>query len=62
VGTHENTNYFGNSLIIDPYGDIIARGSKNNEEVIVENIEISKVEEAREAIPSLKGIRMELYK
>lgn len=62
VGTNENINFFGNSLIIDPYGDIIARGPKNNEEVIVENIEISKVEEARETIPSLKGIRMELYK
>lgn len=62
VGSNGTIDFFGHSLIIDPYGTVIAEGSSTNEEVITCEIDFSKVDEARKSIPSLKSRREELYK
>ena len=62
VGSNENIDFFGHSLIVDPNGTVIAEGSSINEEVITCEIDFSEVDNARENIPTLKNRREELYK
>lgn len=50
VGSTKNCTYFGHSLIIDPWGDILNEG--NDEEIIVSGeINFDKVKEVRSIIP-----------
>ncbi len=44
---------FGNSLIVDPWGTIIARGSNDQEEIIYADIHQEKIKEARSKLPGL---------
>lgn len=62
VGSNEKTDFFGNSLIIDPYGNITEKGTTDKEEIIIGEIEFSMVDEVRGKIPSLMNRREGLYK
>ncbi|GGI28016.1 carbon-nitrogen hydrolase family protein [Bradyrhizobium guangdongense] len=54
AGTHENKREtYGHSLIIDPWGDILAEGDVEPG-IIMAKIDPAKVEIARRAIPSLQ--------
>ncbi|WP_431205565.1 carbon-nitrogen hydrolase family protein [Bradyrhizobium betae] len=54
AGTHENKREtFGHSLIIDPWGEILAEGDVEPG-IIMARIDPAKVETARRAIPSLQ--------
>ncbi|MBR0954974.1 carbon-nitrogen hydrolase family protein [Bradyrhizobium canariense] len=54
AGTHENKREtYGHSLIIDPWGEILAEGDVEPG-VIMAKIDPAKVETARRAIPSLQ--------
>jgi predicted amidohydrolase len=53
-GLHENKREtFGHSLIIDPWGTVLAEGG-TDPSVIIAEIDPAKVETARKAIPSLQ--------
>ncbi|GAA0317680.1 carbon-nitrogen hydrolase family protein [Bacillus carboniphilus] len=52
---------YGNSMIIDPWGTVIARAPEG-EGVIVAEIDPSTVKQARESVPCLTHRRPELYK
>lgn len=50
VGSASNSTYFGHSLIIDPWGEIINEG--NDEETIISGeVDLEKVKEVRSIIP-----------
>jgi omega-amidase len=51
---------YGNSMIVDPWGEILAR-AKENEEIIYAHIHLSRVEEVREELPLLKNMRTDIY-
>lgn len=44
---------YGNSMIIDPWGEILARGSDKKEEVIVAEIDLDKQKKLKSTFPSL---------
>jgi deaminated glutathione amidase len=53
-GTHENKrDTFGHSLIVDPWGVVIAEGG-TEPGIFMARIDLEKVETARKAIPSLQ--------
>lgn len=44
---------YGNSLIVSPWGEVLARGSDTQEEIIVAEISMDAVQHARAQLPSL---------
>lgn len=59
-GTGPENEYFGHSMIVDPFGRVIAEGQEG-ECVVVGEIDYNLAEEARSAIPVLKDRRPEAY-
>jgi predicted amidohydrolase len=58
AGVHEDgRETYGNSLIIDPWGRILARAADAGEEVITAEIELGAVQAARKKVPNLKNAR-----
>lgn len=54
VGTHEgDRKTYGHSLIIDPWGVILAEGDGENTGIIMAELDLNAVKTAREAIPAL---------
>jgi len=54
AGTHENKRHtFGHSLIVAPWGEILAEGSEEHPCVILADIDPAKVTEARGRVPAL---------
>ncbi|CAM2794101.1 carbon-nitrogen family hydrolase [Paenibacillus sediminis] len=60
VGTSGDTTFFGHSLIIDPWGEIIAEGGEE-EQIITGGINVETVSEVRSRIPIFEDRRPELY-
>ena len=56
-GTHQDgRETYGHSLIIDPWGEILAEGGVDPG-VIVATLDLAKVDDVRGKVPSLKHIR-----
>src|SRR3954463_10671731 len=54
-GVHENKREtYGHSLIVDPWGEVLAEAAGNEPGIILAQIDVAKVETARKAIPSLQ--------
>jgi omega-amidase len=51
---------YGNSMVADPWGEVLARASEN-EEIIYTDINLSRVKEVREELPVLKNSRHDIY-
>lgn len=56
-GKHGRAQTYGHSLIIDPWGEILADGDGDEEDVVIAEIDPAKVEEARAKIPALRHDR-----
>ena len=61
VGQTGNAVYGGNSLIIDPWGRILAEGSQTEEQQLSADIDINVADEFRRKIPALDDRRPEVY-
>lgn len=48
---------YGNSMIVDPWGQIIARGSSDREEIVLGDIERGPIEKARQTLPGIVNKR-----
>lgn len=58
AGTHEDgRETFGHSMIIDPWGRVLAEAAPTGEEIIVAEIDVAAVHAAREKIPNLRNAR-----
>lgn len=56
IGTDfRGIKYFGNSMLIDPWGEILARASSDKEEIIMAQVDKKKITEARKKLPMLFG-------
>ncbi|MAK59410.1 MAG: amidohydrolase [Ponticaulis sp.] len=54
AGKHEDgRETFGHSLIISPWGEVLAEGKAEGEDIVMAEIDLSQVEKARGRIPSL---------
>ena len=60
VGKDKMGSYFGHSMVISPWGEIIGEGSEE-EEIIYCELNMEKVNKVREKIPSLHNRREDLY-
>ena len=54
--------FWGNSIIIDPYGNILRQSLFNREETIICDIDFKKIEDARQHWPFLRDRRIDYYK
>ncbi len=54
--------FWGNSIIIDPYGNILRQSHFNREETLICDIDFKKVEDARQHWPFLRDRRIDHYK
>ncbi|ANC76600.1 hydrolase [Fictibacillus phosphorivorans] len=61
VGSDPKNTFAGQSLIIDPWGDIIAEGSVHDEEIITAEILPELVDEVRVKVPVFNDRRRDLY-
>ncbi|MDG5473081.1 carbon-nitrogen family hydrolase [Jeotgalibacillus sp. ET6] len=60
VGQDPNNSFGGNSLIIDPWGEIIVQGS-SSEELITAHVDLSLVKQTRLKIPVFDDRREKFY-
>ena len=49
---------FGNSLIVDPWGNVLAGGPANGEAVIIADIDLDKLKKIRANLPALEHRRL----
>ncbi|MBU1313499.1 MAG: carbon-nitrogen hydrolase family protein [Alphaproteobacteria bacterium] len=58
AGVHEDTREtFGHSMIIDPWGKVLASAGGSGEAVVLAEIDVDQVKAARAKIPNLKNAR-----
>ena len=60
VGDNGEASFFGHSMIIDPWGEIVAEGGEG-EEIVTGELSLSLVDEVRSRIPIFQDRRPELY-
>ncbi|MFK4998292.1 carbon-nitrogen family hydrolase [Bacillus sp. N9] len=60
VGEDKNNVFAGHSLIIDPWGTIIAEGG-NGEELVVGEVDLNEIQEIRSRIPIFDDRRPKYY-
>lgn len=61
VGATPTHTYFGHSLIVDPWGEVIIEDSSEQERVISGVVDLGKVGEVRKEIPMYLDRKPELY-
>jgi N-carbamoylputrescine amidase len=61
VGREGNLNFWGQSFVADPFGRIIAKASADQEEIMVVDCDLTKIEETRQNWPFLRDRRIEFY-
>ena len=55
-------HFWGNSMIIDPSGNIIAKSKSDKEEILITSIDLNKIETTRNHWPFLRDRRIDYYK
>lgn len=61
VGVEEESEFWGQSFVANPYGEIVARGSATTEEVMIVPCDLNAVEEFRRIWPFFRDRRIETY-
>lgn len=60
VGSDANNEFGGHSVVIDPWGNVVAEGGFD-EEIVYAEVDFTKVEAIREQIPIFQDRRPDLY-
>jgi N-carbamoylputrescine amidase len=61
VGIEEETEFWGQSFVANPYGEIVAKGSPRDEEVLIVPCDLKAVEEFRRIWPFFRDRRIDSY-
>ncbi len=61
VGTEEETEFWGQSFVANPYGEIIAKGSVTDEEVLIVPCDLKALEDFRRIWPFFRDRRIDSY-
>ena len=61
IGQEGVNNYFGESMIVDPMGEVIASGGKEENAVVMADLDLAKVDEARIKVPTLRDMRGDFW-
>ena len=59
---NKKIQFWGNSMIIDPSGNIVARAKSEKEEILIYDINLNKIENVRNHWPFLRDRRIDYYK
>ncbi len=62
IGKENNAEFFGRSMVVEPKGDIVICGTENKEEILIADLDPSKVKESREYMRCLEERREDVYK
>ena len=66
VGTEKKgqkkIEFWGNSMIIDPSGQIIGKLSNNKEQILIRDVDYKKIDKVRQHWPFLRDRRIDFYK
>lgn len=61
-GSYDGTEFAGTSMVVDPWGDVVAEGSVEQEETISVSLDMDKVHTVREQVPIFTSRVPHLYK
>jgi N-carbamoylputrescine amidase len=61
VGREGKIKFWGSSFVAAPFGEIVARGSSEREEVVIARCDLAKIAETRESWPFLRDRRVDAY-
>ena len=61
VGTEGRTQFWGQSFVSDPYGEIVARASVEREEILLADCDLVKQREFRRIWPFFRDRRIDAY-
>ena len=61
VGREGELTFWGQSFVVDPFGRVLARASKEAEETLIVECDLKKVEETRQNWPFLRDRRIDAY-
>lgn len=57
IANGKEINYFGNSCIVDPWGEYVVQGGIDQEDFLTATVNLALVDEVRSRLPALKDIR-----
>ncbi len=60
VGSDPSNRFFGHSLAVDPWGEVLIEGGED-EDLLTVTVDLSKVHQVRQKIPILNDRRPEIY-
>lgn len=61
VGPEDGNDYFGESMIVNPMGEVIAKLDKEENAVLVADCDLDLVDKARIAVPTLRDMRGDFW-
>jgi beta-ureidopropionase len=61
AGVDDTLAFFGSSFAVDPYGRVVARAPEDDVALLLVDLDLSLVEEARRDMPFLRDRRPETY-
>ena len=61
VGVEDGLEFWGNSFVSDPFGEVIARASTAAEETLIVECDLGQVEQTRRNWPFLRDRRIDAY-
>ncbi len=61
VGREGKLNFWGQSFVADPFGRVIAKASADEEEVLIVDCDLQKIDETRQNWPFLRDRRIDSY-
>ena len=61
VGQEGDTEFWGQSFVANPYGEVLARGSASQEEIVLADYELISVDAFRRNWPFFRDRRIETY-
>jgi N-carbamoylputrescine amidase len=61
VGVEDSLEFWGNSFVADPFGEVIARAGASAEEILIADCNLGLIEETRRNWPFLRDRRIDAY-
>jgi N-carbamoylputrescine amidase len=61
VGAEGSLEFWGNSFVVDPFGEVIARAGAGAEEILIADCNLGLIEETRRNWPFLRDRRIDAY-
>jgi N-carbamoylputrescine amidase len=61
VGAEDSLEFWGNSFVVDPFGEVIARAGASAEEILIADCNLGLIEETRRNWPFLRDRRIDAY-